>query len=262
MSAISFWGGPQKRTVLVTGGATGIGLAISKRIAAKGHKVIITGRRAEALAKAKAETSALVTIVGDVSTEEGRVLLFDKVVADHPDLDVLINNAGVQNRLTPLTSTSVSHGSKEIWKKHKEELSTNIDGPIHLSMLFLPHLLGKPSAQIVNVSSGLAFVPIAFMPIYCATKAALHSFTLSLRHQLLSTSVSVVEIIPPAVQTDLGGAGLHSWGEPLDEYADSTVARLFESDDNIEIAYKASEGMRSAGPEQREALFKALNSAH
>ena len=122
---------------------------------------------------------------------------------------MLVNNAGIQNRLPPLVVQSQSSESvNAAWQAHKAEIAINFEAPIHLSMmLLLPQLSGHPSSLIVNVTSGLSFVPIAFMPTYCATKAAAHSFTLSLRQQLKDTSVKVLEIVPPAVNTDLGGAG-------------------------------------------------------
>lgn len=248
-----------KHTILVTGGGSGIGFGFAKRWAAAGHKVIITGRRSEQLAKAQDECPDLVSIVGDVSTEAGRQAIFDTVINQHPDLTVLCNNAGIQNRLPPLASETPSH-AKDLWGQHKAELATNLEAPMHLSMLFLPHLLSKPSARIINVTSGLSFVPIAAMPTYCASKAALHSFTLSLRQQLLATSVSVCEIIPPAVNTDLGGDGLHTFGENLDEFSDHTMSKMMESDDNLEIGYKMSENLRNASAEERQASFKAMNS--
>lgn len=131
-----------------------------------------------------------------------------------------------------------------------------------MATLLLPHLLKKPSAAIINVTSGLAFVPISSMATYCATKAALHSFTLSLRHQLINTPVRVIEIVPPAVNTDLGGAGLHTFGENLDEFADAMIGKLEESDDNIEFGYKFSETARNASREQINGIFNNMNKSH
>lgn len=167
-------------------------------------------------------------------------------------MNVLINNAGIQNRNKPLKEP-------QDWSSIKSEIQINFEAPIHLSTLLLPHFTTKEVAAIMNVTSGLAFAPLAFMPVYCATKAALHSFTLSLRQQLLSTSVRVVEIIPPAVNTDLGGKGLHDFGENLDEFADHVMGKLEESDDNIEFGYKFSEANRLASREQLDATFKAMN---
>ena len=238
--------------VLITGGASGIGFGLAKRLVAKGHTVAVCGRRAEQLALAQDQCPGLVTIQGDVASESGRKSLAEKIRLDFPNINVLVNNAGIQNRLPPLTDPV--HGN-ELWDRHKQEIAINFEAPMHLTYLLLPLLLAKPKSQVINVTSGLSFVPIAAMATYCATKAAMHSFTLSLRYQLSSTSViiymlgyefskvcntsynaklqvSVLEIIPPAVNTDLGGAGLHTFGENLDAFSDHVIAKMEESDDN------------------------------
>src|SRR6185312_15994897 len=145
---------------------------------------------------------------------------------EFPNLNVLVNNAGIQRRDFNFTQTG-----PEPWPRTHEELAINLEAPIHLTELFVPHFKKQNDPVIINVTSGLAFVPIVAMPLYCATKAALHSFTLSLRHQLApggiasrevaSGGIKVIEIIPPAVNTDLGGPGLHTFGVPLNEFADS-----------------------------------------
>lgn len=133
----------------------------------------------------------------------------------------------------------------------------NLEAPIHLSMLFIPHLLKQQNPSIVNVSSGLAFAPISFMPTYCLTKAALHSFTLSLRHQLRATPIQVVELIPPAVNTDLGGKGLHDDGANLDLFADHCMKKLAAGE--LEFGYESSETRRVAAKEATDPFFKAMN---
>ena len=237
-------------TILVTGGGSGIGLAQAKRYAARDNRVVITGRRAEALAAAKRDTSALETLRGDVSSEAGRVALAQEALARFPTLNVLVNNAGIQNRPAPLLQP-------QDWSAHRAELATNLDAPLHLTMLLLPHLAKAPFGAIVNVTSGLAFAPIAFMPTYCLTKAALHSFTLSLRHQLKDTALDVVEIVPPAVNTDLGGPGLHTFGVDLDAFADSIFARLENGE--TEIGYATSETRRLASRQELDAYFVQSN---
>ncbi len=124
------------------------------------------------------------------------------------------------------------------WSYYNKEIITNLEAPLHLSMLFAPFFATKESATMINVTSGLAFTPFAMAPIYSATKAALHSFTMSLRHQLSDTSVEVIEVAPPAVNTDLGGAGLHTHGEPLDAFADGIFNELAKG--KIEIGYGSS----------------------
>ncbi len=237
-------------TILVTGGGSGIGLALARRYAARGNRVVISGRRAEALAAAKRDMPALETLRGDVSSEAGRVALMEEVIARFPALNVLVNNAGIQNRPAPLLQP-------QDWSAHRAELATNLDAPLHLTMLLLPHLAKAPFGAIVNVTSGLAFAPIAFMPTYCLTKAALHSFTLSLRHQLKDTTLDVVEIVPPAVNTDLGGPGLHTFGADLDAFADSIFARLENSE--TEIGYETSEARRLASRQELDAYFAQSN---
>ncbi|WP_262892593.1 SDR family NAD(P)-dependent oxidoreductase [Hymenobacter qilianensis] len=124
--------------------------------------------------------------------------------------------------------------------------------------MLLPHLRQQPNPVVINVSSGLAFAPMAAAPIYSATKAALHSFTLSLRQQLVSVGVSVLEIVPPGVNTDLGGPGLHTWAVPVDEFADSIVARLAAGEQ--EIGYGTSEKIRQASRAELDARFEQINS--
>jgi uncharacterized oxidoreductase len=178
------------------------------------------------------------------------VALAEEAVARFPSLNALVNNAGIQNRPAPLLQP-------QDWSAHRAELATNLDGPLHLTMLLLPHLSKAPFGAIVNVTSGLAFAPMAAMPTYCLTKAALHSFTLSLRHQLKDTALDVVEIVPPAVNTDLGGSGLHTFGVDLDAFADGIFARLEKGE--TEIGYETSEARRLASRQELDAYFAQLN---
>lgn len=237
----------ENRTILITGGASGIGLALAERLARK-NKVVVCGRREEALAQARKR--GLETLRADVSTPQERVALVARATRDFPSLDVLVNNAGVQHHPPPLTKS-------QDWAAHERELATNLGAPMHLAMLFMPHLLSRPEAAILNVSSGLAFTPIASIATYCATKAALHSFTMSLRAQLAKTTVTVVEIIPPAVNTDLGGVGLHNFGEPLEAYADDVMVRLERGE--LEFGYKSSEERRLASREELDKWYAAAN---
>lgn len=240
----------ENRTVLITGGASGIGLALAQRFARANNQVIVCGRREATLAEARARVPGLQTLRADVASAAERVALCERVTRDYPALDVLVNNAGVQNHPPPLTQA-------QDWSQHEHEIATNLGAPMHLAMLFLPHLLSRPEAAILNVSSGLAFTPIGRIATYCATKAALHSFTLSLRAQLTGTRVTVVEIIPPAVNTELGGAGLHSHGEPLDAYADDVMRRLAAGE--LEFGYKSSEERRNASRAELDRRFTLAN---
>jgi uncharacterized oxidoreductase len=240
------------QTVLITGGASGIGLALAKRFHARGNTVIICGRDVEKLNAAKTQMRGLVTLRADVSNADERVKLFATVTRDFPALSVLVNNAGIQNQPPSLLE-------QQDWSSHDNEIAINLEAPVHLSMLALPFLAHKPAAAIINITSGLAFVPLARLPVYCATKAALHSFTQSLRHQAKAANVTVIELAPPAINTDLGGKGLHDFGEPVDAYADDAFAALEAG--TLEHGYKMSEGARTADRATRETVFTRMNGA-
>jgi uncharacterized oxidoreductase len=237
-------------SVLVTGGASGIGSAIAARFLQAGSDVLICGRRADKLREAQAKHPKLRTHVCDVEDPEQRVALYEWAVRESPALDVLVNNAGVQRRIQLATLPE--------WAHIHHEIAINFEAHVHLAVLFIPHLREQKRPAIINVSSGLAFAPLADVPIYCATKAAMHSFTQSLRHQLRETPIKVVELIPPAVDTDLGGPGLHTWGVPLEEFADAAFAGL-RSDDDREISYQFSAQTSRATREQLDEMFKRMN---
>lgn len=234
-------------TVLITGGSSGIGMALAERFLAAGNEVLICGRRETALNDMREKHPLLHTFVADTGTAAGRQALFAETVARFPKLNVLINNAGIQRK--------VALASDEPWSETAQEIAINFEGPIHLSMLFIPHLQQQARSLIANVSSGLAFAPMATMPLYCATKAALHSFTLSLRHQLRKTTIEVVEIIPPAVRTNLGGS--HDFGAPLDVYGDSVMTQLAEG--RPEVTYEFSAKGSQSSRAELDALFTMLN---
>jgi uncharacterized oxidoreductase len=236
-------------TVLITGGASGIGLALAGRFLQAGSAVIVCGRREEKLREAKERHPALHARVCDVSGGAERDALFEWAVREFPRLNVLVNNAGIQLRL--------ALGEPGQWERIREEIAINLEAPIHLSTLFIPHLRGQQRAAIVNITSGLSFAPMARVPVYCATKAALHSFTLSLRHQLAGTSVEVVEIIPPAVDTDLGGPGLHKFGVNVDDFFDSVVPRIENGEQ--EVAFGFSQQSSQASRAELDQLSARLN---
>jgi uncharacterized oxidoreductase len=193
----------------------------------------------------------LETFVCDLSKERQRVRLFEWATKEYPRLNVLVNNAGIQLR------TRIADEKEKPWKAIHEEISINLEAPIHLAALFAPHLKKQERAAILNVTSGLAFSPMASAPIYCATKAALHSFTLSLRHQLAGTTVRVIEIIPPAVNTDLGGAGLHTFGIPVEEFGNAVAMGLREG--GPEIAYGYSQRASRASRSELDEIFQRMN---
>src|SRR6478735_63757 len=237
-------------TVLITGGASGIGLAFAERFLKAGSKVIICGRREEKLMEAQVRFPGLQTRVCDVASETDRIALFDWASQEFPDLNVLVNNAGIQLR-TDLANTQLS------WKEQQNEIAINFEAPAHMATLFIPFLKKQKEPVILNVTSGLAFTPGAFAPVYSATKAALHSFTQSLRYQLSNTNIKVIEVAPPAVNTDLSAPGLHTFGAPVDEFADAIFERL--AGEELEMGYGSSELGRKATPEEREQIFNRIN---
>lgn len=236
-------------TILVTGGATGIGFELARAFVERGNDVILCGRRAEKLEEAQRAIPAVKTQVADVASAESRAELVRWLEAGFPQLNVLVNNAGVQHRLDLRDVANLGLA--------EEEVATNFLAPIHLTALLLPLLERQPAAAIVNVSSGLAFAPLARMPVYCATKAALHSLTLSLRHQLRDTAVRVVEVIPPLVKSDLGAwhrpPQLNDMAMPADAAA-ADILRGLEADED-EIAIGDSANLRA----KREELFAVMN---
>ena len=238
-------------TILLTGGASGIGLALAARFLQAGSTVIIVGRRADKLAEAQQQHPGLHTRVCDVADTAERLALVRWVTTEFPALNVLVNNAGIQNRI------QLANDAETDWDVRRQELIINIEAPIHLATLLVPHLRKQAGAAIINVSSGLSFAPAAFVPIYSATKAALHSFTLSLRQQLLPTGIVVLEIVPPAVDTDLGGPGLHTFGVPVDAFADSVLARLAAGEQ--EVGYGSSEVVRLASRAELDEQFRVMN---
>ena len=236
-------------TVLITGGASGIGLSLAARFVQKGSTVIICGRNRDKLAAAKALYPQITTHVCDLANVEERVALVNWVSAEFPALNMLVNNAGIQQRMQ-LTQ-------EPAWKILEQEIAINLAAPIHLSMLFIPYLRKQANPAIINVTSGLAFVPLAIAPIYSATKAALHSFTLSLRHQVRDTPIAVIEIIPPAVNTDLGGKGLHTTGVDVDEFTDAIVTQLQGGQQEVSYGFAAQSSQ--ATREQLDAFFERMN---
>lgn len=183
-------------TILITGGTSGIGFEMSKQFLKAGNTVIVTGRDKIKLEKIKAAMPELHIYQSDVSNPLEITDLFKKLTGDFPALNILINNAGI------MKSVNI-HNSQETLEKLTQEIDINLKGPIQMSKIFIEHLKKQKTAAIVNVSSGLAFVPLPISPVYCATKAGLHSFTQSLRAQLKNTSIKVFELAPPATATEL-----------------------------------------------------------
>jgi uncharacterized oxidoreductase len=207
-------------TVLITGGSDGIGLALAKRFLAKGATVIVTGRSADKLRSAAEEAPGLLTLVSDVGQPAEREKLAQHIRDNHPGINIVLNNAGIQRRVS-LAADQAS------WQERQTEIDVLFGGPVHLNSLLVPILLahGK-QGLIVNVTSGGAYFPQPFAPIYSASKAALHSYTVNLRFALSDTTIRVVELAPPAVKTGLMAAGV-SHGADLNEFADKVFGELF-----------------------------------
>ena len=182
-------------TVLITGGATGIGFSLARAFLENDNEVIICGRRENKLQEAKAGFPRLNTKVCDVSKVEERKALFQWVKTSFESINILVNNAGIQKMID-------FRKGEEAFSDSESEIETNLVAPVHLSSLFVPLLMQNDSA-IVNISSSLAFRPLPHVPIYCGTKAAIHAFSMALRKQLQETSVKVFEIVPPLVETEL-----------------------------------------------------------
>jgi uncharacterized oxidoreductase len=185
----------EKRTVLITGGTSGIGLELAKQLLHRGNTVIVTGREQENLDSARRTLPGVHTFKSDVGNPADIVVLYQNVLAQFPALDTLINNAGIMRNL----KLNQARDLKDVTR----EIQINLSGPVRMIQQFLPHLKTRKDGLIVNVSSGLAFIPLTISPVYSATKAAIHSYTQSLRLQLDGTGITVVELAPPGVETPL-----------------------------------------------------------
>jgi uncharacterized oxidoreductase len=241
-------------TILITGGGSGIGRGLAEAFHALGNKVIITGRRAKKLEEVTNANPGMASVTLDIDDPKAITAFAQEVTALHPDLNIVINNAGIA-RMEDLTKAPATLADSEAI------VTTNILGPIRLTHALLPHLLKQPKATIINVSSGLAFVPYPVGPTYSASKAALHSYTVVLRWQLRDTSVEVKEIIPPYVQTELGGD--HQLNDPrampLKDYIAETMAIFKSQPDAPENCVERAQGLRQAESKGGfDAAFNAL----
>lgn len=232
--------------ILITGGASGIGLGLTERFIREGNTVIICGRRESVLKEVTAQIPSVITKVCDLSSEADRIELYHWIAANHSDLNVLINNAGIQNWM------NISDGN--FYRKTNEEIITNITAPLHLVTLFMQLQSLK---TIINVTSGLAFVPFSKVPVYCATKAFMRSFTLSLRHMLKPNNIEVIEMIPPALNTDLGGKGIHDTAPPVSDFVEAVFEQMKEG--KTELTFGASEARAKVNNETIQEYFNKLN---
>lgn len=233
--------------ILITGGASGIGLGLTERFLKENNNVIICGRRQNVLNYTVKQFPDVITYQCDLEIEEERIKLYEWISKNHPDLNVVINNAGVQNWMK-ITQD-------DFFKKAEKEVNINILAPLHLTQLFLQ----LPSLKtIINVTSGLAFIPLTKVPVYSATKAFFRSFTLSLRHQLKSRGTEVIEIIPPKLNTDLGGKGLHDDAPPVTEFIESIFEQL--KNGNTELTFLLSAQQAKLNKASIQKHFDKLNS--
>lgn len=232
--------------ILITGGASGIGLGLTERFLNEGNTVIICGRREDALQEVSNKFPTVITRVCDLSVEAERIQLYNWISENHNDLNILVNNAGIQNW--------INISDVDFYQKSNNEIAINIIAPVHLTTLFLNL---KSLDTIINVTSGLAFVQLTKVPVYCATKAFFHSYTLSLRYLLKSKNIEVIEMIPPALNTDLGGKGIHDSQPPVSAFIDAVFQQMNEG--KAELTFGFSEAMAKATPEIINATFNKMN---
>jgi uncharacterized oxidoreductase len=232
--------------ILITGGGTGIGLGLTERFLLEGNTVIICGRRESVLKEVADKHPAVITKVCDLSIDSERVALFQWVKTFHSDLNVLVNNAGIQNWM-PIDGPN-------FFSMARHEIITNIEAPLHLMSLFQSL---QSLNTIINVTSGLSFVPFAKAPVYSATKAFFHSFTQSARYLLKPKSIEVIELIPPALNTDLGGKGLHDHAPSVSDFIESVFEQLKQG--KTEAAFGFAEERAKVGAEELKSAFDRLN---
>jgi uncharacterized oxidoreductase len=245
-------------TILITGGGSGIGRGLAEAFHRLGNQVVITGRTRKSLNETCAANPGMKSLTLDVSDPKSIQSFAAQVTKEFPSLNVIINNAGMMQPENLLEKPDASAAEKTV--------ATNLLGPIWLTSALLPSLRKQPRATIMTVSSGLAFVPLAMTPTYCATKAAIHSYTQSLRYQLKSTNVEVIELIPPYVQTTLMGdqQAEDPRAMPLKEFIDEVMSILQSQPDVKEVCVKKVYPLRFAteqGQENYENFFNQFNDA-
>ena len=240
-------------TILITGGGSGIGRGLAESFHALGNQVVIAGRRKDVLDATTAANPGMQSIIFDIESVDAIESFAKELTASFPLLNTVIHNAGIM-RAEVLRDGKTSDAEAII--------NTNLLGPIRLTAALLPHLQAQPTATIMTVTSGLAFVPLAMTPTYCATKAAMHSYTQSLRFQLKDSAIQVIELAPPYVQTELSGPQQVSDPNamPLQEFIDETMSLLQNSPDATEILVERVKPLRFAEKSGGfDEVFKHLN---
>ncbi len=245
-------------TILITGGGSGIGRGLAEAFHKLGNKVIIAGRRKQVLDETTTANPGMASAILNIEDAASIRSFAQKLTADFPTLNVVIHNAGIMRPEDFLNKPDAADAEAII--------TTNLLGPIRLTAALLPHLLKQPHATIMTVSSGLAFVPLALTPTYCATKAAIHSWSESLRYQLKSTNIEVIELVPPYVQTELMGPGQAAdpRAMPLKDYIAETIEIIKTQPNATEILVERVKPLRFADPngnEKYNAFFKQFNDA-
>ena len=242
-------------TILITGGGSGIGRGLAESLHALGNQVIIAGRRQHALDETTAANPGIKSLSLDIENPEAIRDFAAKAVAEFPSLNFLINNAGIMRAEKLLAQQPDLADAEAI-------IATNLLGPIRLTAALLPHLLVQPRAAIMNTSSGLAFLPLALTPTYCATKAAIHSYTLSLRYQLRSTGIEVLELIPPYVATDLMSGADDPRAMPLSQFIAEVMEILKQQPTPPEICVENVKRLRFAAESGKfNQIFNGLNAS-
>ena len=244
-------------TILITGGGSGIGRALAEALHAKGNKVIIAGRRERALDAVTEANPGMESMLLDIQDATDITRFARQAVERFPKLNAIIQNAGIMK--------PENVPAADILGIAEETIMTNLLGPIRLTTALLPHLMKQPDATVLTVSSGLAFVPLAPTPTYSATKAAIHSWSIGLREQLKKTSVRVIEIAPPYVQTELMGAqqAIDPAAMPLADFTAEVMSILETRPDADEVIVERCKPLRYAEANGTFAqVFAGLNAQH
>lgn len=245
-------------TILITGGGSGIGRGLAEALHKLGNKIIISGRRKQVLDQTIAASPGMVAVAMDIEDAASIRTFGIQMEKEYPTLNVVIHNAGIMRPENLL--------EQDTTRDAEAMIATNLLGPMRLNAALLPLLMKQPAATIMTVTSGLAFIPLAITPTYCATKAAIHSYSQSLRYQLKSSNIQVIELAPPYVQTELMGEGQASdpRAMPLKDFIAETIELLKTQPDATEILVERVKPLRFAeynGKEKYDAFFESFNGA-